>query len=110
MNQALQDRNRNRVKDQWQSIMQASEALVLAAEDANWDDLPKHAAYRDRLIRDYYSRPLTVDNALKVREQIQQLLALDERVLGLARRQQTQSRTTLKNLRQGAAAIKAYQG
>lgn len=93
----------------WLAILRASQALVSAAEQSQWNDLPLHAQYRDKLIREYFSKPLTVENALRVQDQIQQILALDEQVLGCARRQQEQNRTTLKNLHSGSKAIKAYQ-
>ena len=101
--------SQNAQEIKWLAILKASQALVSAAEQSQWNELPLHAKYRDKLIRDYFSKPLTVENALQVQDQIQQILALDEQVLGCARRQQEQNRTILKNMRSGSKAIKAYQ-
>ena len=37
-------------------------------------------------------KPLTVENALRIQDQIKQIMAMDERVLGIARRGQEQAR------------------
>lgn len=94
---------------QWREIIRSSEAIMSTAEQERWDELPQKAQYRDKLIRDYFSKPITVENALKIHDEISQILALDERVLGLARRQQENSQLILKTLRTNSTAIKAYQ-
>ena len=94
---------------QWREIIRSTEAIMLAAEEERWDELPSQAQYRDQLIREYFSKPITVDNALKIHEEIRQVLALDEKVLGLARRQQENSKLILKTLRTNSTAINAYQ-
>ncbi|MCF7982184.1 MAG: flagellar protein FliT [Pseudomonadales bacterium] len=93
----------------WRAILLASQELIDAAEEARWTDLPLQAQYRDKLIREFFAKPLTVDNALQIQEQIKQILAMDEQVLGLARRGQEEARGILKGLHTGASAIRAYQ-
>ena len=92
----------------WLAILQVKLEIVEAAEQERWSDLPLQAEYRDKLIRDYFSKPLTVDNALEVQDQITQIMALDEQVLGMARRGQDETRAILRTLGAGASAVKAY--
>lgn len=94
--------------EKWQAITRYSEALLEAAHQEKWDELLLHAEYRDKLIREYFASPITVDNALRIQEDIKQLLAADEQLLGMARRQQEQLRGTLKDISLGNKAIKAY--
>ncbi len=92
----------------WLEIVDASQSLLASAQAAQWNDLPPLAQHRDLLIRDYFSKPITVDSALRIQEEITQVLSIDERVLGLARREQESTRGTLKNLRTGRLASDAY--
>ncbi len=93
----------------WLAIISASQALLDAAKQAKWTDLPLQAEYRDKLIREYFSSPITVDNALELQGQIKQILAMDEQILGLARKEQEGTQLLLRSLTKGASAIKAYQ-
>lgn len=92
----------------WLEIVHASQTLLSSAQAAHWEDLPPQAQYRDRLIRDYFSKPVSVDNALRIQEEISQILSIDEQILGLARREQEATRVMLKNLRTGQVASNAY--
>jgi len=94
---------------QWHAILHASQTLLDAAKEESWSDLTEQASLRDRLIRDYFSKPITVENAIRVRDKITQLLAMDEQVLGLARKEQANTMPALKKLSVGKKAIKAYQ-
>lgn len=93
----------------WLAITRSSQSLLEAAQKENWEDLLVHAQYRDKLIREYFANPITVDNALKIHDDIKQLMAMDEQLMGMARRQQDQVRGMLKNLHTGNKAVKAYQ-
>lgn len=95
--------------DAWYAILHATEELLKAAQNASWDDLSQIAAERDALIRDYFSKPVTVDNALRVRDKLEQLLAMDDQVLGLARKEKTNLLPALKSLSQNKKAISSYQ-
>ncbi len=106
----LESATNGRRESQWQAIIIASQALLTAAQEAQWTELPLQAEYRDKLIRDYFSKPVTVDNALEIQDQIKQIMAMDEQILGLARKEQEKSQILLRNLSKGATAIKAYQG
>ena len=101
--------NKITLEQKWRAILLASQELVDAAQEARWTDLPMQAQYRDKLIRDFFAKPMTVDNALQVRDQIKQIMEMDEQVLGLARRGQEEARGVLKNLHTGVNAIRAYQ-
>ncbi|EGG99102.1 hypothetical protein imdm_1506 [gamma proteobacterium IMCC2047] len=89
--------------------MHASEALLQAAESEAWDQLSKLANERDLLIRAYFSKPVTVDNAIQIRDKIQRLLAIDDQVLGLARKEQQNLMPAMKAFSQNKKAINAYQ-
>ena len=106
---ATQTPNKLTLELKWRAILLATQELVDAAQEARWTDLPMQAQYRDKLIREYFAKPLTVDNALQIQEQIKQIMAMDEQVLGFARRGQEEARGFLKNLSAGASAIRAYQ-
>ena len=93
----------------WYAILHASETLLEEAKEANWDSLSEQASHRDRLIRDYFSKPITVENALMIRDKITQLLAMDEQVLGLARKEQENTIPALKKTSIGRKAVNAYQ-
>lgn len=95
--------------DTWHAILHASEALLDAAQAANWDGLSELAAERDALIRDYFSKPVTVENALQIQDKITQLLAMDDQVLGFARKEQDNLLPALKAFSKGKKAINAYQ-
>jgi hypothetical protein len=94
---------------QWRDIIRFSEAIMVSAQEERWEELPEKAQQRDKLIRAYFSQPITVENALKIHDEITQILALDEKILGLARKQQENSQLLLKTLRTNSTAIKAYQ-
>jgi len=93
----------------WHAILHASHTLLNAAQTASWDELTKIASERDILIRDYFSKPITVDNALHIRDKITQLLAMDDQVLGLARKEQDNLLPALKAFSKSKKAINAYQ-
>lgn len=95
--------------DAWQAILQASQTLLNAAQSAHWDELSELAGERDVLIRAYFSKPITVDNALQIRDKITQLLAMDDQVLGLARKEQDNMLPALKAFSRNKEAIGAYQ-
>jgi hypothetical protein len=99
----------NREDDRWQAIVTASEALLKAVQEEQWEGVELQARFRDKLIRDYFKAPLTVDNALRIQEGIKSILALDEQVLGHARREQEKTSRVLKNFNTGGKAIKSYQ-
>lgn len=103
---SLQTSERTEIK--WLAILRATEEIITAAKQERWTDLPLQAQYRDKLIREYFSKPLTVDNAMEMQDQITRILALDERVLGLARSKQDETKTVLNSLRTGTKAVKAY--
>jgi len=105
----VQSSNKLTLELKWRAILLASQELVDAAQEARWTDLPLQAQYRDKLIREYFSKPLTVENALRIQDQIKQIMAMDEQVLGIARRGQEQARGILKNLQAGSSAVRAYQ-
>lgn len=92
----------------WLEIIEASQSLLNAAQAECWDDLSSKAQHRDRLIREYFSKPVTVDSAQRIQDEITQVLAIDEQVLGLARREQEATRGTLKKLHTGRLASAAY--
>jgi len=94
--------------DDWHAILHASQALD-AAQIASWDELTELASERDVLIRAYFSSPVTVDNALQIRDKITQLLAMDDQVLGLARKEQDNLLPALKAFSKSKKAIGAYQ-
>jgi len=95
--------------DAWHAILHASEALLQAAESEAWDQLSELANERDLLIRTYFSKPVTVDNAIQIRDKIQRLLAIDDQVLGLARKEQQNLMPAMKAFSQNKNAINAYQ-
>lgn len=99
----------NHNDDAWHAILQASQILLDAAQTATWDDLSDIAAQRDILIRDYFSKPITVENALHIRDKITQLLAIDDQVLGLARQEKDNLMPALKAFSKNKKAIGAYQ-
>lgn len=101
--------DQDNLDQKWQAITRSSNSLLEAARNENWDELLVQAQYRDKLIRQYFSSPITVDNALKIHDDIKQLMAMDEQLLGMARRQQDQIRGTLKDLNLGNKAVRAYQ-
>jgi|GEM_PF-1192340 len=94
--------------DAWSAILHASETLLSAAQDASWDELTELASERDILIRAYFSSPVTVDNALQIREKITQLLSMDDQVLGLARKEQDNLLPALKAFSKSKKAIGVY--
>lgn len=94
--------------DAWHAILHASESLLQAAQAADWDALSGLAAERDMLIRAYFSEPVTVDSAIHVRDKIQQLLAIDDQVLGLARKEQGNLLPAMKAFSQGKKAVGVY--
>ena len=104
----MQNSTQSQTNAQRHHILDASQTLLKAAEQANWEDLSAHAAERDRLIRAYFSKPLTVENALQVHDQIIELLAVDDKILGLARMEQEKTLPTLRKLAQGKKAVNAY--
>lgn len=93
----------------WHAILHASESLLNAAQTASWDELTTLASERDILIRAYFSSPVTVDNALQIRDKITQLLSIDDQVLGLARKEQDNLLPALKAFSQSKKAIGVYQ-
>ena len=95
--------------DGWHAILHASQTLLDAAQTASWEDLSELATERDGLIRAYFSKPITVENALQIRDKITQLLAMDDQVLGLARKEQDNLLPALKAFSRNKAAIGAYQ-
>lgn len=101
--------DRDNLDQKWQAITSSSNSLLEAARNENWNELLVQAQLRDKLIRQYFSSPITVDNALKIHDDIKQLMAMDEQLLGMARRQQDQIRGTLKDLNIGNKAVRAYQ-
>ena len=96
-------------EEHWHTILDVSQNLLDAANAEKWDVLEELAGQRDRLIRHYFSQPITVDNALLIHDKITQLLALDEQVLGLARKQQDKILPALTKLARGKKAVGAYQ-
>lgn len=96
-------------EEHWHTIMDVSQTLLEAAAAEKWDVLEELAAQRDRLIRHFFSQPITVDNALQIHGKISQLLALDEQVLGLARKQQDKILPALAKMARGKKAVGAYQ-
>lgn len=105
----LQAGQSNNNDDGWHAILHASQTLLDAAQTASWDDLSDLAAERDALIRAYFSKPITVENALQIRDKITQLLAMDDQVLGLARKEQDNLLPALKAFSKSKKAIGAYQ-
>ena len=99
----------NRDDDRWQTIVEASEALLKAVQEERWEEPELQAQYRDKLIRDYFTTPLTVANALRIQDGIKSILALDEQVLGHARREQEKTSTILRSFSTGNKAIQSYQ-
>jgi len=97
-----------RHEDAWHAILHASQTLLDAAQTANWEDLSELATERDSLIRAYFSKPITVENALQIRDKITRLLAMDDQVLGLARKDQDNLLPVLKTLTRNKKAIGAY--
>jgi len=95
--------------DAWHAILHASQTLLNAAQTASWDELTEIASERDILIRGYFSKPITVDNALLIRDKITQLLAMDDQVLGLARKEQDNLLPALKSFSKSKKAIGVYQ-
>jgi Flagellar protein FliT len=95
--------------DAWHAILHASETLLNAAQEANWDELTALANERDILIRTYFSKPVTVDNALQIRDKITQLLSMDDQVLGLARKEHENLLPALRAFSKSKKAIGAYQ-
>ena len=93
----------------WDAIVNLSEDLLKAVREERWDDLELQAQYRDKLIREYFAAPITVANALRVREEISSILAIDEQILGCARREQEKTSGILKTFRTGSKAIQSYQ-
>jgi hypothetical protein len=93
----------------WHGILHASEVLLDAAQAANWDNLSELAAQRDVLIRAYFSKPITVENALQIQSKITKLLAMDDQVLGLARKEQGNLMPALKAFSKSKKAIGTYQ-
>ena len=92
----------------WQDILAISQHILNCANDDLWDDLSELAQHRDALIRDYFSQPISVDNALRIHDEIRQLMAMDEQVLGLARKNQANVGAALKQLQVGNKASRAY--
>ncbi len=93
----------------WDAIVSLSQDLLKAVRDERWDDLEVQAKYRDKLIRDYFCAPITVSNALRIQKEITSILAIDEQILGGARREQEKTSGALKTFRTGAKAIHSYQ-
>lgn len=94
--------------DGWHAILHASQVLLDAAQTADWDSLSELAEERDTLIRGYFSTPITVENALHIRDKITQLLAMDDQVLGLARKEQDNLLPVLKAFSRSKNAISIY--
>ena len=92
----------------WQDILAITEHILNCANDNLWDDLPNLAQHRDALIRDYFAQPISVDNALRLHDEIRQLMAMDEQVLGLARKSQADVGAALKQMQSGNKATQAY--
>ena len=109
MHIGMQTEQKQHRDDAWHAILHASQNLLDAAQSANWDDLSDLASERDVLIRAYFSKPITVDNALQIRDKITQLLAMDDQVLGLARKEQGNLLPALKAFSRNKAAIGTYQ-
>jgi hypothetical protein len=95
--------------EHWHVILDVSQTLLEAAAAAQWDVLEELAGRRDKLIRHYFSQPITVANALHIHDKITQLLAMDEQVLGLARQQQDKLLPVLAKMVRGKQAVSAYQ-
>ena len=94
---------------QWQAIVSASEALLKTVQEGRWEDLEPQARYRDKLIRSYFATPVTVDNALRIHEEISGILEIDERILGHARREQVKTSATVGKWKTGTGAGQSYQ-
>lgn len=89
--------------------MRTSNELLQSVDNEQWDDLSLQARYRDKLIREYFDGPITADVAIKMQGEIKRVLAIDELILGSARKQQGQVSTALRQLSKGNQAIAAYQ-
>jgi len=109
MQLTVQTESRSHKDDGWYAILDASQTLLDAAKMASWEELSGLAVERDLLIRAYFSKPITVDNALQIRDKITQLLAMDDQVLGLARKEQDNLLPVLKTMSRNKKAIGAYQ-
>ena len=79
---------------QWQSILAATEAMQQAAGLEDWECVSTLAQNRDLLIHDFFACPLSADEALAIQDDMIQILARDEAILGEARR--AQALTTLQ--------------
>jgi len=73
---------------QWQSILEATEAMQQAAGLEEWESVSTLAQNRDLLILDFFSSPLSADEALAIQDDMIEILARDEAILGEARRAQ----------------------
>ena len=92
----------------WQAIIEATETMRQCADQQSWETVSQLAIQRDRLIRDFFARPLTVDQALQSQQDILELQAMDEAILGIAR--QTQQLTIQQQLgnSKGQKAARSY--
>ena len=93
----------------WHTILDVNQRLIEAAITAKWDTIEVLADQRDQLIRHYFSRPITKNNALSRHDEITQLLAIDEQVLKLAYQQQSKVLPMLAKIVRGKKAVGLYQ-
>ena len=94
--------------NRWHAILKASEALLISVQEDRWEELELQAQYRDKLIEEYFAEPVNVESALRVREDITNILTINEKILGYARRQREIAAGNIKQLQTGNRATQSY--
>lgn len=86
-----------------------SHRLLALAKADNWDDMPELEQERRKLIDACFSSDPTLSGAKHAQDKIQEIIALDKKVLEMAATAREGIGESLDKLQQGRSVTNAYQ-
>jgi hypothetical protein len=100
---------RNNINTDWRHIIESSENLLNMAANSHWEDMPLASTQRDKLIRDFFNLyPVVSGNAEKSQQRLQDILAIDKKIIALTMRAQSDLDGEMNEFRKSANAAQAY--
>jgi len=95
-------------EDQWQAILQMTAQLQQLSADENWQGMNELSTQRQAGLQDFFSTPVSAEEAEEVGEGIRKILHSDQRLIHTGRAHQLKMSDAVKKISGTRKAIRAY--
>lgn len=93
---------------QWEAIVEFSRAMLPLAEAGEWGELEARERQRADILHAFFAEPVTHADAEFVRPGIEEMLALNQRIMALGEAQRIELGGSMTAIHNGRRAVSAY--